>query len=96
MFAVSDEVGAAVVNELQRRGLRVPEEVSVPGFDNTSTLPPREPAADHHGAAAGGGGADGREKLIPPATSGPRSCRTHWSSASPPRRPVRHRRPPGT
>jgi LacI family transcriptional regulator len=30
-------MGAAVVNERQRRGLRVPEDVSVLGFDNTST-----------------------------------------------------------
>ena len=30
-------MGAAVVNELQRRGLRVPEDISVLGFDNTST-----------------------------------------------------------
>jgi LacI family transcriptional regulator len=30
-------MGAAVVNELQRRGLRVPEDVSVLGFGNTST-----------------------------------------------------------
>jgi hypothetical protein len=37
IFAMSDEMGAAVVNELQRRGLRVPEDVSVLGFDNTST-----------------------------------------------------------
>jgi LacI family transcriptional regulator len=37
VFAMSDEMGAAVVNELQRRGLRVPEDVSVLGFDNTST-----------------------------------------------------------
>jgi LacI family transcriptional regulator len=37
IFAMSDEMGAAVVNELQRRGLRVPEDISVPGFDNTST-----------------------------------------------------------
>jgi LacI family transcriptional regulator len=37
IFAMSDEMGAAVVNELQRRGHRVPEDVSVLGFDNTST-----------------------------------------------------------
>jgi hypothetical protein len=37
IFAMSDEMGAAVVNELQRRGLRVPEDVCVLGFDNTST-----------------------------------------------------------
>ena len=37
IFAMSDEMGAAVVNDLQRRGLRVPEDVSVLGFDNTST-----------------------------------------------------------
>ena len=37
IFAVSDEMAAAVVNELQKRGRRVPEDVSVLGFDNTST-----------------------------------------------------------
>ncbi|WP_210505785.1 LacI family DNA-binding transcriptional regulator [Naasia sp. SYSU D00057] len=37
VFALSDEMGAAVVNELQRRGRRVPEDVSVLGFDNTRT-----------------------------------------------------------
>ncbi|WP_045732013.1 LacI family DNA-binding transcriptional regulator [Pseudarthrobacter chlorophenolicus] len=37
IFAVSDEMGAAVVNELQKRGRRVPDDVSVLGFDNTST-----------------------------------------------------------
>lgn len=37
IFAVSDEMAAAVVNELQERGRRVPEDVSVLGFDNTST-----------------------------------------------------------
>ncbi|WP_104087792.1 LacI family DNA-binding transcriptional regulator [Arthrobacter sp. GMC3] len=37
IFAVSDEMGVAVVNELQRLGRRVPEDVSVLGFDDTST-----------------------------------------------------------
>jgi len=37
VFALSDEMGAAVVNELQRLGRRVPEDVSVLGFDNTRT-----------------------------------------------------------
>ena len=36
-LAMSDEMGAAVVNELQRRGHQVPEDVSVLGFDNNST-----------------------------------------------------------
>ncbi|WP_425864793.1 LacI family DNA-binding transcriptional regulator [Arthrobacter sp. TWP1-1] len=36
-FAMSDEMGAAAINELQRRGFRVPEDVSVLGFDNIST-----------------------------------------------------------
>lgn len=37
IFALSDEMGAAVVNELQRLGRRVPEDISVLGFDNTVT-----------------------------------------------------------
>ena len=37
VFAVSDEMGAAVVNELQRMGRRVPRDVSVLGFDDTAT-----------------------------------------------------------
>lgn len=37
IFAVSDEMAAATVNELQERGRRVPDDVSVLGFDNTST-----------------------------------------------------------
>lgn len=35
VFALSDEMGVAVVNELQRLGRRVPDELSVLGFDNT-------------------------------------------------------------
>ncbi|WP_189349655.1 LacI family DNA-binding transcriptional regulator [Zhihengliuella salsuginis] len=37
IFALSDEMGAAAVNEAQRRGLRVPEDLSVLGFDDTPT-----------------------------------------------------------
>ncbi|WP_010203571.1 LacI family DNA-binding transcriptional regulator [Salinibacterium sp. PAMC 21357] len=37
VFALSDEMGAAVVNELQRMGRRVPDDISVLGFDNTRT-----------------------------------------------------------
>ncbi|WP_026554628.1 LacI family DNA-binding transcriptional regulator [Arthrobacter sp. 35W] len=44
IFAMSDEMGAAVVNELQKRGRRVPEDVSVLGFDNTSTAVHVHPA----------------------------------------------------
>ncbi|MHA7134295.1 LacI family DNA-binding transcriptional regulator [Oerskovia turbata] len=44
VFALSDEMAAAAVNELQRRGRRVPEEVSVLGFDNTRTAVHVHPA----------------------------------------------------
>lgn len=37
VFALSDEMGAAVINELQRLGRRVPDDISVLGFDNTVT-----------------------------------------------------------
>src|SRR3954454_1186164 len=37
VFALSDEMGAAVVNELQRLGRRVPDDLSVLGFDDTRT-----------------------------------------------------------
>ena len=36
IFAMSDEMVAAVINELKRRGLRMQEDVSVLVFDNTS------------------------------------------------------------
>jgi LacI family transcriptional regulator len=35
IFAASDELGAAAINALQRSGRRVPEDVSVIGFDDT-------------------------------------------------------------
>ncbi|WP_291048549.1 LacI family DNA-binding transcriptional regulator [Herbiconiux sp.] len=44
VFALSDEMGAAVVNELQRLGRRVPDEISVLGFDNTRTAMHVHPA----------------------------------------------------
>lgn len=37
VFSLSDEMGAATINELQRRNFRVPDDVSVFGFDNTRT-----------------------------------------------------------
>lgn len=37
VFAVSDEMATGVIHELQRRGRRVPEDVSVLGFDDTPT-----------------------------------------------------------
>ncbi|MEL4356688.1 MULTISPECIES: LacI family DNA-binding transcriptional regulator [unclassified Luteococcus] len=37
IFAHSDEMAVAVIHELQRRGFRVPEDISVLGFDNTAT-----------------------------------------------------------
>lgn len=44
VFALSDEMAASAVNELQRRGRRVPEDVSVLGFDNTRTAVHVHPA----------------------------------------------------
>ncbi|MGN7702161.1 LacI family DNA-binding transcriptional regulator [Cellulosimicrobium sp. 22601] len=44
VFALSDEMAAATVNELQRQGRRVPEDVSVLGFDNTRTAVHVQPA----------------------------------------------------
>ncbi|MBX0299056.1 LacI family transcriptional regulator [Cryobacterium sp. 1639] len=44
VFALSDEMAAAVVNDLQRLGRRVPEDVSVLGFDNTRTARHVHPA----------------------------------------------------
>ncbi|WP_394278209.1 LacI family DNA-binding transcriptional regulator [Microbacterium sp.] len=44
VFALSDEMGAATVNELQRLGRRVPDDVSVLGFDNTRTSTHVHPA----------------------------------------------------
>lgn len=44
VFALSDEMGAAVVNELQRMGRRVPDDLSVLGFDNTRTATHVHPA----------------------------------------------------
>lgn len=40
---ISDEVAVSVVPELQRRGKRVPADISVIGFDNDRRLPPTEP-----------------------------------------------------
>ena len=44
VFALSDEMAAAVVNELQRMGRIVPDEISVLGFDNTRTSQHVHPA----------------------------------------------------
>jgi LacI family transcriptional regulator len=44
VFAGSDELGAAAVNALQRAGRRVPEDVSVVGFDDTPVAQHVNPA----------------------------------------------------
>lgn len=44
IFALSDEMAAATVNELQRQGRRVPEDISVLGFDSTRTAVHVQPA----------------------------------------------------
>jgi DNA-binding LacI/PurR family transcriptional regulator len=40
---ISDEVAVSVLPELERRGKRVPADISVIGFDNDRRLPPTEP-----------------------------------------------------
>ncbi|WP_224167471.1 substrate-binding domain-containing protein [Arthrobacter sp. StoSoilA2] len=47
IFAVSEEMSAAVVNELQRHDRRVPKDVSVLSFDSTFHIPARPSAAQH-------------------------------------------------
>ncbi|WP_454778697.1 LacI family DNA-binding transcriptional regulator, partial [Georgenia muralis] len=44
VFALSDEMAAATVNELLSRGARVPEDISVLGFDDTRTAQHVRPA----------------------------------------------------
>jgi LacI family transcriptional regulator len=44
VFAFSDEMAVATINELQQRGRSVPEDVSVLGFDNTRTAVHVNPA----------------------------------------------------
>ncbi|MEU6611818.1 LacI family DNA-binding transcriptional regulator [Streptomyces shenzhenensis] len=44
IFALSDEMAAGAINELQRLGYRVPAQVSVLGFDNTPTAQHVHPA----------------------------------------------------
>jgi DNA-binding LacI/PurR family transcriptional regulator len=65
LFAMSDEMGAAVVNELQRRGLRVPEDASVLGFDNTSTSLHVNPPLSTMAQPLEEMGSDGREEAAP-------------------------------
>jgi DNA-binding LacI/PurR family transcriptional regulator len=76
IFAMSDEMGAAVVNELQRRGLRVPEDISVRGFDNTSTSLHVNPPLSTMAQPLEEMGRMATKSCSAPETSGPRSCRT--------------------
>jgi LacI family transcriptional regulator len=69
-------MGAAVVNELQRRGLRVPEDVSVLGFDNTSTALHVNPPLNTMAQPLEEMGRIAVKSCSAPATWGRRSCRT--------------------
>jgi LacI family transcriptional regulator len=72
VFALSDEMGAAVVNELQRVGRRVPEEISVLGFDNTRTSQHVHPALSTVAQPLERMGELAVEKLLASGDTGPR------------------------
>ncbi|MFB2555801.1 LacI family DNA-binding transcriptional regulator [Herbiconiux liangxiaofengii] len=72
VFALSDEMGAATVNELQRMGRRVPEEISVLGFDNTRTSQHVHPALSTVAQPLERMGELAVEKLLAMGDTGPR------------------------
>ncbi|NQX34941.1 LacI family DNA-binding transcriptional regulator [Herbiconiux sp. VKM Ac-2851] len=72
VFALSDEMGAAVVNELQRIGRRVPDEISVLGFDNTRTSQHVHPALSTVAQPLERMGELAVEKLLAPGDTGAR------------------------
>ncbi|MEV8080232.1 substrate-binding domain-containing protein [Pseudarthrobacter oxydans] len=79
IFVISDEMGPAIVNELQRRGLRAPEDGSVLGFDNTSTSRPVNPPMRTMEQPLARGWDKWRSRSCSaPMTWGRRSCRTGW------------------
>ena len=91
---MSDEMAAAVVNELQKRGRRVPEDVSVLGFDNTSTALHVHPPLSTMAQPLEEMGRMAVKKLLRSRDLGPGSCRTNSSNAAPPpRRPRAEARP---
>ena len=52
IFAHQDLLAAGIVTECHRRGIQVPDDVAIVGFDDSK---PSAAARDHHGRAAAGG-----------------------------------------
>ena len=67
VFAACDEVAAGVVEAARAHGLRVPEDLSVVGFDDTQLARLRLAAADHRAPAAA---RDGRGRAAHRAADG--------------------------
>ena len=99
VVAYNDEVAVGVINRLADRGVRVPEDVSVVGFDDTPLAGDGDAAADHRAHSRGDGGhcgrrdAAGRDRAAATARCAIASgCPPNWSSV---RAPDRQPRPVG-
>ena len=67
VFAFNDNLAIGVIQAARSRGLRVPEDLSVVGFDDLEFATIVTPAADDRAPAACGDGANGREHAGSPA-----------------------------